>query len=232
MSEPQVFQASPEAKGKAKTNRIIAAILWVVAIGIEVYAIFNWISDDKLYWLIGAAIVMLALAMTGSFLWKKANKLDPASEKEPVRFFIQNQLGAIMAALAFLPLLVLILTNKDISGKTKGIAGAVVGLALASGVLQGIEWDPASVEKYTEEIQAQTEAAQSLNIDSDNVYWSRAGNRYHAYDDCHHIKGKELSTGSIKESFEQKGLSVLCKTCQKRAQKSNSILEPVLEGAN
>lgn len=232
MSDEQIFQASPEAKSKAKTNRIIAAILWIVAIGLEIYAIFNFLSDDKLYWLIGAAVIMLILAMTGSYLWKKSNRLDPASEKEPTRFFIQNQLGAIMAALAFLPLLVLILTNKDMSGKTKGIAGAVVGLALASGVLQGIEWNPASIEQYTEEIQAQTAAAQSMNIDTDNVYWSKAGNKYHAFDDCYHIKGKALSTGSIKDSFEQKGLSELCKTCQKKAEKSSSILEPVLEGSN
>jgi hypothetical protein len=61
------------------------------------------------------------------------------------------------------------------------------------------------------------EPSKNLSIDSDNVYWSKAGNKYHAYADCYHIKGKALSQGSIKESWEQKGISELCKTCQKKA---------------
>ncbi len=58
-------------------------------------------------------------------------------------------------------------------------------------------------------------------LNSDNVYWSTSGNKYHAYDNCQHIKGKALSNGSIKESWEQKGISELCKTCQKKAAKSS-----------
>ncbi len=221
MSEKIVFQASPEAKGEAKKLRIFAVIAWLLAMAGQAYAIFNLISDEMMMWLIGAIVVILILAITGSTLWKKANRLDPASEKEPTRFFIQNQLGAIMGVLAFLPMVIMILNNKNISGKTKGIAGSIAAIAMVAAGVSGADFNPPSVEKYTEEINAQTEAAKSLSIDSDNVYWSKAGNKYHAYDNCQYIKNKAVSTGSIKDSWEQKGISELCKVCQKKAAKSS-----------
>jgi len=225
MNDTKVFEATPEAKGKAKQLRIFAFVAWLLAMAGQVYAIMNLISDDKLVWLIAAIVVILALAITGSTMWKKANRLDPASEKDGTRFFIQNQLGAIMGVLAFLPMVVMILTNKNISGKTKGIAGSIAAVAMVAAGLTGADFDPPSKEKYTAEINAQTEAAKSLNINSDNVYWSKAGNKYHAYDNCQYIKGKSLSNGSIKESWEQKGISELCKTCQKKAAKASSTIK-------
>lgn len=96
---------------------------WFIAIGGEIFAILELIHDEKLTWLIVAIVVILALAVTGSWLWKKANRLDPASEEDKFKFFVQNQLGAIMGVLAFLSLVIFIFTNKDVDGKTKGIAG-------------------------------------------------------------------------------------------------------------
>ena len=221
MSDTQVFEASPEAKGKAKQLRLFAILAWVLAMAGQVFAILKLISDETMVWLIVAIVVILILAITGSTLWKKANKLDPASEKDQTRFFIQNQLGAIMGVLAFLPLVILIFTNKDISGKTKGIAGSIAAVAMVAAGITGVDFNPPSIEQYTDQINEQTEAAKSISIDTDNVYWSKAGNKYHAYEDCYHIKGKALSNGSIKESWEQKGISELCKTCQKRAAKSS-----------
>ncbi len=222
MSESQVFQASPEAKSKAKQLRIFAFIAWIAAMAGQVYAIFNLISDDKLVWLITAIVVILILAITGSTLWKKANRLDPASEKDSTRFFIQNQLGAIMGVLAFLPLVILIFTNKDISGKTKGIAGSIAAIAMVAAGITGADFNPPSVEKYTKEIQEQNAAAKSLSIDTDNVYWIKTGtgkNKYHAFNDCQYLKGKTVANGSIQDAFEQRGSSELCKVCQKKAAK-------------
>ena len=220
MSGTKIFEASPEAKGKAKQLRLFAILAWVVAMVGQVFAIFRLISDETLVYLIIAIVVILALAITGSTLWKKANRLDPASEADTARFFIQNQLGAILGIMAFLPMVILIFTNKNISGKTKGIAGSIATVAMLAAGITGADFNPPSVEKYTEEINQQTAAAQELSIDSDNVYWSQAGNKYHAFDDCHHIAGKSLSNGSIKDSWEEKGISELCKTCQKRASKN------------
>lgn len=219
MSNKEVFEASPEAKGKAKQLRLFAVLAWVLAMLGQVFAILKLISDETLVWLIVAIVVILILAITGSTLWKKANRLDPASEKEPTRFFIQNQLGAIMGVLAFLPLVVLIFTNKNISGKTKGIAGSIAAIAMVAAGITGADFNPPSVEKYTEEIQQQNEEARKLSINTDEVFWSKAGNKYHAYDDCQYIKGKALTTGSIEDSWEQKGISELCKVCRKKAAK-------------
>ena len=121
MSDQKVFEASPEARAKAKQLRLFAFLAWIVAIAGQLYSIFYLISNETLVWLIVAIVSILILAITGSTLWKKANRLDPASEKDKVKFFVQNQLGAIMGVLAFLPLVILILMNKDIDGKTKGI---------------------------------------------------------------------------------------------------------------
>jgi len=223
MSETKVFEASPEAKGQAKQLRLFAMLAWILAMAGQAFAIFKLISDETLIWLIVAIVVILILAITGSTLWKKANRLDPASEKDTTRFFIQNQLGAIMGVLAFLPLVVLILTNKNISGQTKGIAGSIAAIAMVAAGITGADFNPPSVEKYTQEINQQNQEAKSLSINSDNVYWSKAGNKYHAYDNCQYIKGKALSSGSIKESWEQKGISELCKVCKKKAAKSSVI---------
>jgi hypothetical protein len=225
MSNQQIFEASPEAQSKAKKLRIFAFVAWLLAMAGQIYAIMNLISDEKMVWLIVMIVVILALAITGSTLWKKANRLDPASEENSTKFFIQNQLGAIMGVLAFLPLVVMIFMNKDVSGKTKGIAGSIAVVAMLAAGITGVDFDPPSIEKYTEEINAQTSTLKTINAGIDNVYWSRAGNKYHIHDDCYHIKNKDLSSGTIKESWEQKGISELCKTCEKKARKAQNITE-------
>lgn len=219
MTNQKQFVASSEAKGRAKQLRLFALLAWLIAIGGEVFAILKLIRDDQLIWLIVSIVAILALTITGSSLWKKANRLDPASEKDKAKFFIQNQLGAIIAAIAFLPLLILILTNKEIDGKTKGIAGAIAGVALLVATIFGIDFNPPSIEKYTEEINAQTELVTSLT-DTDQVYWAKQGTVNHIYEDCQHIRGREgVTFGTVKESFEAKGISTLCKTCENRAKK-------------
>lgn len=227
MAEQKVFQASDEAKGKAKQLRLFAMLAWIIAMAGQIFAIFKLINNETLVWLIVAIVVILALAITGSMLWKKANKLDPASEKDKVKFFIQNQLGAIMGVLAFLPLVILIFTNKKLDGKTKGIAGSIAVVALLVAGITGVDFNPPSVEKYTKEINEQTTALNELTNGIDNVYWTPAGNKYHIYEDCQHIKGREgITNGTVKESWEKKGISELCKTCEKRALKDKGIEVP------
>ena len=230
MSDQKVFKASAESKGIAKQLRLFALLAWTIAIAGEVFAILKLINNEKLTWLIVAIVVILVLAITGSMLWKKANRLDPASEKEKIRFFVQNQLGAIMAVLAFLPLVILLFTNKDIDGKTKGIAGSIAVVALLLAGITGADFNPPSIEQYTKEINEQTSTLKKLNFDNDNVYWTKAGNKYHIFEDCQHIKGRdEINNGTVNQSWEEKGISELCKTCQNRALKERDItLEDII----
>ncbi|PSR14215.1 MAG: hypothetical protein DA408_16430 [Bacteroidetes bacterium] len=220
MSDQKIFKASAESVAKAKQLRIIAFVAWILAIAGQVFAIFKLISNDMLVWLIVAIVVILALAITGSMLWKKANRLDPASEADKTKFFIQNQLGAIMGVLAFLPLVIAIFMNKNLDGKTKGIAGTIAVIALLAAGVTGVDFNPPSVEKYTKEINEQTTTLKNLNQGNDLIYWTPSGNKYHIYEDCQHIKGRTgITSGTVKESWEKKGISELCKTCESRATK-------------
>jgi hypothetical protein len=91
-------------------------------------------------------------AIAGNLMWKAANKHDPASKADGFRFFVQNQLGAIVTVIAFLPLIVLIFLDKDMDPKNKKIAGGVgVVLALIATVI-GVDFNPPSTEQYTQDM--------------------------------------------------------------------------------
>lgn len=222
MTSQKVFIASDEAKAKAKQLRLFAMLAWLIAIAGEVFAILKLISNDTMVMLIVAIAVILVLSIVGSILWKKSNKLDPASEKDKFKFFIQNQLGAIIAVLAFLPLVLLIFTNKDLDGKTKGIVGTIGVVALLAASITGIDFNPPSVEKYTEQINAQTDLIKNLNNGVDFVYWTNHGNKYHLNSECQHIRNREQHSGTVAEAWQERkiGDSELCATCRKAAEKN------------
>lgn len=234
------FVASSEAIANAKQLRLFAILAWLVAIGLQAYAIFGVLFKPpvNMTLLIVIIAIILVLAVTASILWKKANRLDPASEADKVKFFIQNQLGAIMGILAFLPLVILIFTNKDLTGKQKGLVGSIAVVAMLIAGIAGVDFNPPSIEKYTQQIEEQTRTLKKLNFDEDNVYWTRAGNKYHVYQDCQHIRGRdEINNGTVQQSWDEKGISELCKTCQNKAMKERNIsetdlVEQVLESIN
>jgi len=221
-SEAKTFKPTEESKGKATKFRIFAILSWIVAIGMEVWAILLLqkppINTTYLIIMIG---VIFIFAVIGSVLWKKANRLDPASEKDTVRFFIQNQLGAIITVIAFLPLVILIFTNKDMKGKQKGLVGVIAVIALVVAGFIGIDFDPASIEKYTQET-AHVEALMGKNL----VYWTDHGSKYHTYSDCYHINTKktdEIFEGTVAKAYELESIQELCKTCEKRAEKEKGL---------
>lgn len=217
------FVPTPENKEKAKTNRIIALVLWLVAIAIEVFAIIKLREVPINITLIVISLVLMAiLSISGSMLWKKANRLDPASEKEKFKFFVQNQLGLILSIIAFLPLIILLLTNEDLEKKDKTIVTGVAVVAFALAAFFGLDLNPPSVEKYTEEIAV----VEHLMGENSPVYWTKSGRVYHLYDDCQHIntsRTDEIFEGSVPQAYELKNIQELCKTCEKRARHENNI---------
>jgi len=216
------------AKQKATTFRWIAVVLWAVAIAAEAVAIFwllrqrvytgedgtlvrnpdtglleeQGVTSTFPQWAFITLLVMLvviaALSITGSFLWKKANRLDPAKKSDTVRFFVQNQLGAIIAIVAFLPLIILIFLNKDMDKGQKTTAG-IVGVVLAAlAVVLGVDFNPPSVEKYT----ADTSTVVQL-LGKDEVTWVAGGAVYHVCDTVSDIQtGSEIQTGTTAEAVE------------------------------
>jgi len=219
----QSFVVTDESKAKAKTFRIFAIIAWVVAIGFEAGAIFMLQKPPiNTTWLIGLIVADLIFAVTGSLLWKKANRFDPASEKEKVKFFIQNQLGAIISMIAFLPLVILILTNKNMKGNQKAILGSVAAVALVIAGIVGIDFNPVSIEQYAE----QTAEVQALNDGVNNVYWTKSGSSYHIYSDCSYIntdRTTEIFEGTVANARELKNITDLCDRCENRAVKAKEL---------
>jgi len=212
------FVASAESKGKATKFRIFAMLSWIIAIGIEVWAILLLQKPPiNTTYLIIMVVVIMIFAIIGSLLWKKANRFDPASEKNKVKFFIQNQLGVIITVIAFLPLIILIFTNKDLKGKQKGLVGTIAIVALVIAGYFGVSLNPPSIEQYTEQT-AKVESLMGVN----NVYWTKSGKKYHTYIDCQHIntsKTDEIFSGTVAKARELKNISELCLTCEKRAEK-------------
>lgn len=217
--EGEGWKPTAEAKSKATTFRVIAWILWAVAIVAEGVGIWYILTQDVqtdwfLWAIIGLFVVIGILTVVGSQLWKAANQADPASRQEPFRFFVQNQLGAIVSVIAFVPIIVVLLLSKNVDGRTKGIAGAVGAVVLVAAVLLNIEWNPASQEGNTED-QIEQEIANEGQIDEytalvqeltggDEVAWTPAGDVYHLCTDASAVNqesaANEIRVGSVADA--------------------------------
>jgi len=221
--ETRPFIASDESKAKAKKFRIFSILAWLAAIGFEVGAILLLRKPPiNMAWLIALIVADLIFAVIGNLLWKKANRFDPASEKDKFRFFVQNQLGAIIAVIAFLPLVILIFTNKDLKGKQKGLVGAVAVIALLIAGFTGIDFNPPSQEEYAQ----QTAQVKELNNGVNYVYWTKSGKSYHLYSDCSYInqdRTVEIFEGTVAKARELKNITDLCDRCENRATKEKAL---------
>ncbi len=152
------WQATQDQKSSAGSLRLFALLCWIVAIGGEIagiYLLFQHKFDHgNMPLLIGLLVGIAIFAIAGNLLWKAANRHDPARESDTARFFFQNQLGAIITLIAFLPLLVLILNDKDMDPQTKKIAGGIGAVLAVLATLTGISYHPPSVEQYTQDMNA------------------------------------------------------------------------------
>src|SRR5678815_1756220 len=150
------WRATHGQKSAATRLRIFAAISWIIAIGTEVAGIVllrqHKFDHGNLPLLIGLLVVIAIFAIAGSLMWKAANKQDPARKSDTARFFFQNQLGAIITVLAFLPLIVLIFMDKDMDPKNKKIAGGIGAVLAVAATLIGVDFNPPSVEQYTKDM--------------------------------------------------------------------------------
>jgi hypothetical protein len=160
----KAWAASQGQKGAASRLRIFAWLAWIVAIGGEIAGIYllkqhkfdagSGSANGNLPLLIGILVGIAVFAIAGSMMWKAANKHDPASKADAAKFFFQNQLGAIMTLIAFLPLIALILMDKDMDPKNKKIAGGIGAALAVVATLLGVSFKPPSVEQYTQDMNA------------------------------------------------------------------------------
>ncbi|MDR1765932.1 MAG: hypothetical protein LBR77_07580 [Lachnospiraceae bacterium] len=222
----RVFTPTPEHKSQATTRRILAFVCWIVAIAAEVGAIFQVLrfatkrlipALDPFVLIIILIVVDVILAIVGSMCWKKANRLDPPSERNKALFITQSELGVLMTAIAFIPLIVLIFMSKDIKGKQKGILGGIAVVAFLVAGFASADYSPVSQEQYA----AETSIVNAFT-GKDEVYWTKSGTKYHLYDNCYTIntdKTDEIFTGTVADAHADKNITELCKICESNARK-------------
>lgn len=152
----KAWRASQGQKSAATRLRLFAVVAWIIAIAGEVVAIVllyrHKFDHGNLGLLIGILVGIAIFAIAGNLLWKAANKQDPASRADGFKFFVQNQLGAIITLIAFVPLVVLIFMDKDMDPKNKKVAGGVGAMLAIIAALIGVSYKPPSVEQYTQDM--------------------------------------------------------------------------------
>ena len=201
-----------DRKERAKSKRILAIVLWVLAIVCEVFGILR--LTDKIDWLdkvpfvIGAIVLDLAFFIPASLLWKKANHIDPISEKNKAGFWCWNNLGVLLSVLAFLPIIIFVLINKDLDKKDKTIVTAVAAVALLVAGISSYDFNPVSSEDL-EKARAEVIA----EIGEDKVYWAPTGKKYHVDPDCPAFSQSEtVYEGTVADAYER-GLTDPCRRC-------------------
>ena len=212
--------------GNAGGLRAGAVGLWVVALGLEILAILilngtvNWTFMPSLYQLIGALVLDLVFVIIGSQLWKKANRIKPASEKNKLLFWLWNNMGVIACAVCFIPFVILALTNKEADKKTKTIAVVVAIIAMLIGGVASYDFNPVSEEMQ----QAAMDAIE------DDVYWSPFGKVYHTHDDCQALNQSDTLTYGTVEQAIAANRTRLCSFCAKRDDITDVVTDEVDTG--
>lgn len=204
-----------DSEKRAKTKRILAIIMWIVAIAFEVIGILrltgviNWFANMKtVTFLIICICLDLAFFVPASLLWKKANHIDPISEKNKTKFWIHNNLGSILSVLAFLPIIIFVLTNKDLDKKSKALVTAIAAIALIIAGITGYDFDPVSSEQLE---RAQNEV--NAVSETGKVYWAPTSKKYHVDPDCPAFSQSEtVYEGTVSQAFEN-GLTDPCRRC-------------------
>ena len=230
-NEP-TWKPTPEAKGKAGRLRLIAALLWLLAIGAEGGTIF-WVlkqSPVNMVLLIAAIVVIGILAVVGSLLWKSANRADPAPRSEPTRFFIQNQLGAIITMIAFLPLIVMIFLNKNMSKSEKGVAGTIaIVIALIAAYFGATFNSPSSDQPSAAEVSRVVAIT-----GADLVFWTKDGSVYHLCRAAHDVnitsQDNQIYEGTVAQAHEQGKSRLTLKVPEEISECGFTTVDPGING--
>ena len=231
MTKEEAAAANQAAKkaaapvGSATPYRIGAIVLWLLAIGCEVLAVLVTFGKidlkfmPSLWQMIAFLVLDLIFLVIGSQLWKKANHIKPASEKNKAKFWLWNNMGLIMTIICFVPFIVLLMTNKNADKKMKIVGVACAGIMIIIGGLLGYDWNPVSAE--------QKEAAMAAI--TGEVLWTNSlgGKVYHTHEDCQALnRTEELVQGSVEQAIAA-NRTRLCAFCARR----DAITGVVTDGA-
>ena len=117
-------------------------------------------------------------------------------------------MGTILSVLAFLPLIIFVLTNKDLDKKAKTTVSVVAIIALLIAGISSYDFNPISKEQLEKAEQ------EVLNVnDKGVVYWAPHSKKYHVDPDCPAFSQSEtVYEGTVKQAFEN-GLTEPCRRC-------------------
>lgn len=216
-SHGRIIKIEPKWDSKKRWTklRIIAIICRIIAIAFEIIGILrltetiNWFSNLEVVTFVLIAIWLdLLFFVPGSLLWKKANHIDPASEKNKTKFWLWNNLGSILSVLAFLPIIIFVLTDKKLDKKSKTLVTSVAVIALAIAWLTGYDFDPISSEQLELAEQEVLQVSPSWT-----VYWAEHSKKYHVDKDCPAFSNSEtVYEGTVRDAYER-NLTEPCRRC-------------------
>ena len=212
--KPQTHTVKPAAEvGNAGGLRIGAVVLWALAILFEVLAVLvafgkiNLTFLPQMPLLIVLIVLDLACVIVGSQFWKKANHIDPASEANPTKFWLWNNMGVIVCVVAFVPLVILMLSNKNLDKKTKAICTVVAIIALLIGGVSSYDFNPVSAEEKEAAVET---------LGDEQVYWAPFGKVYHTHEDCSSLNQSEtLTVGTVEQAIAA-NRTRLCQFCARQ----------------
>ncbi len=208
-TEKKAAPAKQEVTGNSKSLRTVAIILWILAIGAEVGAIFLFNRAIYNWMLYGTLILDAILVIVGAQLWKRANRIKPCASKSKFVKMLWDQMGVIVAFLAFIPFGILYILNaKDLPKKTKNALAAVLIVLFAGTVGASIDYSPTSPEAVEEKAAAVEEQLAEEGLEYDGVvYWTTYGKSYHLDPNCFTLsrtKPENLHSGTLEEAFAAK----------------------------
>ena len=233
MTKEEAAAANAAAKkaaapvGSATPYRIGAIVLWLLAIGFEVLAVLVTFGKvdlkfmPTLYQMIAFLVLDLVCLIIGSQLWKKANHIKPASEKNKAKFWLWNNMGLLMTIICFVPFIILLLTNKNADKKMKVVGTVCAVIMLLIGGLLGYDWNPVSAE--------QKEAA--MEAITGQVLWTNSlgGKVYHTHEDCQALnRTEELVQGSVEQAIAA-NRTRLCAFCARRDSITGVVTDEAVE---
>jgi len=209
------IEQTGDPEKRATTKRIWAIVCWIIAIAFEVIGILklthviDWFPSLSLtYFLLICLGLDLLFFIPGSLLWKKANHIDPISEKNKTKFWMWNNLWTILSVLAFLPIIIFIFTSKDLDKKSKKLVGGIAIAALVVAGLASYDYNPVSSEQLE---RAEKEVLQVSP--SGTVYWATYSKKYHVDKDCPAFSNSEtVYEGTVRDAYER-WLTDPCRRC-------------------
>lgn len=179
-------------RATANKQRVIAGVLWALAIIAEIVAIWTFNNFSVLWPSLAAIIADAALCIVAASLWKKANDIDP-----PKGRFWKNQFGVIMCLIAFIPIgYVLLKGSKNMPAGAKKIISIVAAVAFIFTMGMSIDYNPMT--------QSDLDMAEQLSIENGgDVYWGKYSKSYHFDADCQTLlNSKEVFHGTLQDAFD------------------------------